>query len=171
MRPHFPFLVSLCLLVPVLPVLGQAIFTVNSTDDPGEGTCDAGHCTLAEAFNAANATAASDTILFDIPGDGPHTIQPAVAFPAIVAPLYVDGYSQPGAQPATDDSPAILQIELDGQSASGDAHGLSILGRDTVIRGLVINRFPRSGVYIAGLSEFLCGPTTTGGRLLRDLPS
>ena len=53
-------------------------FTVNSANDADDATCDATHCSLREAINAANANAGTDTIAFNIPGDGPHTIQPTV---------------------------------------------------------------------------------------------
>jgi CSLREA domain-containing protein len=49
-------------------------YTVNSTNDVDDGTCNTTHCSLREAINAANATAATDTINFDIAGAGPHTI-------------------------------------------------------------------------------------------------
>lgn len=40
-------------------------FIVNSTNDPGDGTCDVTECTLREAITAANATADDDIINFD----------------------------------------------------------------------------------------------------------
>src|SRR5947209_11464220 len=51
-------------------------FTVNSAADPGTGVCDAVECTLREAITAANTHAGTDTIAFNIPGAGPHTIRP-----------------------------------------------------------------------------------------------
>ncbi|MFV1980980.1 MAG: CSLREA domain-containing protein, partial [Rhodothermia bacterium] len=140
-----------------VPVLSQTTFVVNSTDDPGDGVCDVAHCTLAEAINAANVTAASDTVWFEIPGEGPFTIQPIKPLPDIMSPLIIDGYSQPGTLPASDDAPALLLVEIDGQNAAGDAHGLLIFGDETVIRGLAINRFPRGGIYINGSRNEILG--------------
>ena len=48
----------------------SVVFTVNSIADPGVGVCDAAECTLREAITAANATAGTDTIAFDIAGAG-----------------------------------------------------------------------------------------------------
>jgi CSLREA domain-containing protein len=42
-----------------------ATYTVNTTSDSGNGTCDAAECTLREAINEANATTADDVINFD----------------------------------------------------------------------------------------------------------
>ena len=74
-------------------------FTVNSTNDVDDGTCDATHCSLREAINAANANSGTDTIAFNISGAGPHTIQPTSALPTITDPVVIDGYTQPGASP------------------------------------------------------------------------
>ena len=46
---------------------------VNTTDDTNDGTCNATHCSLREAINAANASAGSVSIIFAIPvGDPRH---------------------------------------------------------------------------------------------------
>lgn len=54
--------------VPEVPVVHAATFTVNSLDDTDDGSCDATHCSLREAINAANASAADDTITFSVSG-------------------------------------------------------------------------------------------------------
>lgn len=46
------------------PAHAASTFTVNSTADPGTGSCDATECTLREAITSANATAGTDTINF-----------------------------------------------------------------------------------------------------------
>ena len=101
-----------------------ADFTVNSTADTDDGSCDPlsiGDCTLREAIDAANAGAGLDTIAFDIPGAGPHTIQLGLGLPKITDPVIIDGYTQPGASPNTNGqglgSNAVLKIELDGSNA------------------------------------------------------
>jgi len=68
-------------------------FVVNSTNDPGTGStqtyvgilgaCDATECTLREAIAAANADGGVETITFDIPGAGPHTIQLGSVLPDV----------------------------------------------------------------------------------------
>lgn len=130
----------------------SAAFTVNSTDDVDDGTCDPTHCSLREAIIAANAGPGTDTIEFNIPGSGPHTIQPATALPTITDPVVIDGYTQPGARPNTNGSGlginAVLKIELDGSMAARRANGLIIVAGDSVVRGLVINRFEFDGIRL-----------------------
>ncbi|PYS73360.1 MAG: hypothetical protein DMF73_06045, partial [Acidobacteria bacterium] len=119
-------------------------FTVNSTADPGNGVCDAAECTLREAITAANAAAGSDTITFNIPNPGPHTITPLSPLPAITSPVVIDGYMQPGAIANTlaDGDDAVLMIEVDGSLGStfGSPSLLSISAGSSIVRGLVINR-------------------------------
>ena len=139
-----------------------ATLTVTNASDavdanPGDGVCDdgAGNCTLRAAIMEANASADTDTIAFDIPGAGPHTIRPASALPAITDPVVIDGYTQTGASPNTNlittGSNAVLMIELDGSNAGASSvHGLLITTGGSMVRGLVINRFSGNGVAIFG---------------------
>ena len=46
-------------------------FTVNTTDDVDDGVCDATHCSLREAINAANNSTSVVAIKFDIPATDP----------------------------------------------------------------------------------------------------
>src|SRR5512132_2050977 len=82
-----------------------ATFTVDSTGDESDadltnGICRTalGTCTLRAAIEQANALAGSDTIAFNIPGIGVHTISPALDLPALTddAGVTIDGYTQPG---------------------------------------------------------------------------
>jgi hypothetical protein len=118
--------------------------TVTNTNNRGPGS-------LRQAILFANLHSGPDTIDFNIPGAGVHTIQPLSPLPEITGPVTIDGYTQPGASANTlnvgDD--AVLRIELDGTFAGG-ADGLSVSGGDTTIRGLVINRFSGSGIRIDG---------------------
>lgn len=125
------------LVVIALPSPVQAAtFTVANTGDSGAGS-------LRQAILDANANAGTDTIDFNIPGVGPHTIQPASALPTITDPVVIDGYTQPGASPNTNGPGlginAVLMIELDGTNTGGN--GLHIAGGNSTVRGLVINRF------------------------------
>src|SRR3954469_4204665 len=118
-------------------------------DEPDNNLADnlchtaAGTCTLRAAIQQANATSGVDTISFNIPGTGVHTITPATALPTITDPVTIDGYSQPGAslntQAIGDD--AVLLIELAGNGVSGGISGLFITAGSSTVRGLVINRW------------------------------
>ena len=60
-----------------VPAAGQVTFTVTNTNDSGPGS-------LRQAMLDANAsTGTTDTIAFNIPGAGPHTIQPASLLPTV----------------------------------------------------------------------------------------
>ncbi|MCA9121123.1 MAG: DUF11 domain-containing protein [Planctomycetaceae bacterium] len=102
---------------------------------------------LREAISYANSNAGLDTITFDIPGGGVHTIQPLSALPAITDAIVLDGYSQPGASVNTlaDANNAVILIELDGTLA-GLANGLKITAGNSTVRGLAINRFQYNGI-------------------------
>ncbi len=149
----------------LIPVDAGTTIVVNSADDVDDGEANENHTSLREAINLSNFLPGKDRIVFGIPGDGPHTIQPTsspnplnpnyvrVSLPWLTDPVIVDGYTQPGAIPATEDDPATLMIEIDGGLAPG-SNGLWLLGGDSVIRGLAINRFGlgttgRGGTHIA----------------------
>jgi len=129
---------------------------VTSTADTGGTTCGA-TCTLRQAIGAANARAVgvSSTIRFALDGDGPFTISPASPLPTFDRPVFIDGYSQPGASPNTlavgDD--AVIKIRIDGNSAGANTIGFGTCADDMVIRGVSITRFA-SGIAI--------GATTAG---------
>ncbi|MBN1217951.1 MAG: CSLREA domain-containing protein [Anaerolineae bacterium] len=128
-----------------------AVYTVNSTNDVDDGTCDGTHCSLREAINAANSGGIDD-IRFNIPGcGGVCAIRPNSPLPALSGGgTHINGYYQPGAAEATGTTPAILLIEVDGTNAGTSAYGFTITSANNEIRGLVINRFSRSGVLISG---------------------
>ena len=126
--------------------------TVNSTgdgadDDTTDGVCDDGtvegstNCTLRAAIQQTN-TGTSATIKFNIAGSGVKTISPASSLPAITKPVFIDGYSQPGASAST------VLIELDGTSAGDDVNGLTISGKGSHVRGLAVTNFSRHGIVL-----------------------
>src|SRR5574341_322259 len=141
-------LLMLGLALAMSPPVQAATLVVNTTSDADDGVCNAAHCSLREAINAANLAAGEDVIAFNIPGSGPHTIQPASPLPAIASNLVLDGTSQPGFT----DHPL---IELDGSLVSSSP-GLAIAGSSNFIRGLAINRF-MDGVVIDGPDNLLLG--------------
>ena len=89
------------------------------------------------------ATGGTNTIDFDIPGQGVQTIAPASPLPAITNPVLIDGFSQPGYA-------GTPLIELSGSQA-GTSDGLTITGPDVTVRGLDINNFSQgAGIHITG---------------------
>ena len=131
------------------------VLVVNSTDDgidihPGDGLCEtsSGTCTLRAAIMESNAgTDITHTIAFGLSGGGPFTIAPQSALPEITHPVVIDGLTQPGA--SCDDWPPALLIELDGTNVPATfipptpPIGLSLAAGNSVVRGLVINRFSK----------------------------
>jgi len=81
---------------------------------------------------------------------GVATIAPATALPALSTSMMLDGQTQPGwtANPI---------IELNGTSTAAGTDGLTISGTLVRLRGLVINRFKRHGVYATGASATVHG--------------
>lgn len=142
--------------------VGATQFTVTNTGDSGPGS-------LRQAILDANAQqstggslCAGHTIVFAIPGAGPHTIRPTTALPGFAISINLDGFSQPGAVPNSlaRGNNAVMKIELDG-SLAGAADGLTVLpgigipgvpslcgGNGSAIRGMVVNRFQGVGIRI-----------------------
>jgi hypothetical protein len=123
-------------------------YTVTSAHDSGAGT-------LRTAILRANRHAGLDSIVFDIPGSGVHTISLKSPLPAITSPLYIGGGTQHG-------SSGTPLIELNGAGAGKKANGLVISvfqkptplfppssGAGSIIDGLAINRFGGAGIKIS----------------------
>jgi len=107
---------------PCLPpgLSAQTTFTVTTTDDLDDGTCDGAHCSLREAINASNNAVDGGIVAFQIPGAVPHTIQPLSALPSLWGGVVIDGTTQPGFAGAP-------VIEVDG-SLAGQSHGFDVAG-------------------------------------------
>jgi hypothetical protein len=90
-----------------------ATYTVTNKLDSGPGS-------LRDAIDQANSNPGLDTINFEIPGNGPHTIDLVQALPVITSPVLIDGQSQPGYN-----KPGFIKpiIELDGSSVQQPASG------------------------------------------------
>ena len=125
---------------------GPATFFVISTGDCGPGT-------LRQAIVDANAHAGPDTIRFNIAGAGVHTIAPATNFPTITGPTAIDGTTQPGYA-------GLPLIELSGANAPANGAGLFVTGSNSVIKGLIVNRFGGTGIIV--------GIAATGTRVEGD---
>jgi parallel beta-helix repeat protein len=134
----------ICSFVLVLPqTVSAATYIVTNSNDSGLGS-------LRDAIIDANGAPGLDTISFNIPGPGPHTISLTASL-EIFDPVIIDGYSQPGALPATGGTPATLKIVLDGTGALAiDAAGLKVFpgGGGSVISGMVINKFVTDGITL-----------------------
>jgi len=139
-----------------------AIITVNSagdTVDPNDnvltlrealrvsnGTLAVGALTPAEAVQITGGTptlGVADTIAFNIPGSGLHTIKPTTALPIVTDPVVIDGYTQPGASANTlaVGNDAVLLVSLDGVSDPGLNYLLDLQGTGgSTVRGLNIVR-------------------------------
>jgi hypothetical protein len=112
-------------------------YTVTNTADSGAGS-------LRQAITDANTNGGTDTIAFNIPGSGVHTIDVPTALPTITSPVIIDGTTQPGYV----GSPV---IELNGASAgSGPGLSLAATASASTVRGLAINRFVGNGILIRG---------------------
>jgi hypothetical protein len=115
--------------------------TVTTTADSGPGS-------LRQAILDANALPGTALITFNIPGAGPHTIAPLTELPRITDPVIIDGTTQPGA--SCESWPPTLTIELDGENAGDATSGLNLYTDNSLVRGLVVNRFSESGVNLNG---------------------
>ena len=126
------------LMLAASPARAQTTFTVTTTSDAGAGS-------LRQSIVDANANPGADTIEFDIPSSGVRTIFPRSPLPQITDTVTIDGYSQPGAltNNLAKGTNAILKIQLDGSSAGASADGLSFESgaSNSIVKGLVINRF------------------------------
>lgn len=139
--------------------------TVNTTADESDGSCGDGDCSLRDAIAAANDHSGADTITFNIEGcGGVCTIRPTTPLPPLTddAGVLIDGYTQPGSAYATATGAAVLRVELDGSLLPDDdvlSIAIGIRSSLNTVRGLVINRFPSSGIAIGKVTA---GDTPVG---------
>ncbi|HQZ95643.1 MAG TPA: Calx-beta domain-containing protein [Pyrinomonadaceae bacterium] len=132
---------------PEFPSSSFATFTVINTNDSGAGS-------LRQAIIDANNAVGLDTINFNIPGAGLHTITPLSSLPFVTSSVTIDATTQLGFA----GSPI---IELDGTSAGSNTSGLIITAGNSRIKGLIINRF--SGI---GIELFNCSNSTIEGNYI-----
>ncbi len=132
-------------VITVAATIPQATYSVINTNDSGAGS-------LRQAIVNANINPDLDTITFSIPGSGVKTITLFSPLPQITAPVVIDGYTQPGSTQNTlsDGDNAVLRIELDGSRIAVSVKGLDILAGNSVVQGLVVNRFSDVGVFFQG---------------------
>ena len=133
-----------------------AVVVVNSTGDGAwdgtPGVCETasgnGVCTLRAAFGVANATAGT-VIDFAIPGVGVHSIAPGSQLPPLTQSVTVDGTSQPGYS-------GVPLIELSGSSA-GAVPGIDLVGGDSTVRGLDVDRWGTGGILVESDDNTIAG--------------
>ncbi|WP_440223860.1 hypothetical protein ACQQ2N_01285 [Dokdonella sp. MW10] len=112
-----------------------ATFTVTTAADTGAGS-------LRAAITSANAAAGTDTIVFAIPGSGPHTITLASTLPFISGVLTIDGYSQLGSvqntrSPDQGGLDTVLAIEITATTATTNGFMLQA-NADLTVQGLAM---------------------------------
>lgn len=121
--------------VAVFLTRAESVFTVTTSADGGPGS-------LRQALLNANASPGADAVAFSI-GTGPVTLAPLTPLPIIAEALTLDATTQPGYS-------GWPLIELSGALAGIGAVGLDVAGGDTVVRGVVLNRFEHGGLQISG---------------------
>ncbi|TAE45501.1 MAG: BspA family leucine-rich repeat surface protein, partial [Cytophagales bacterium] len=112
-----------------------ALWALRVTDDTDNGSAGLG--SLRQAITEANTDTDTDYIDFSIPTTGTKTITLAASsLPEFSAsrPVFLDGWSQEG---STNTTP---MIEINGNNVT-DGIGLDLLANNSIIRGMVINRF------------------------------
>jgi large repetitive protein len=117
-------------------ILANNSLVVTSTADNGPGS-------LRLAIEQADSTPGPNTIAFDIPGNGPFTIFLRSALPPLMQPTTIDATTQPGYS----DTPL---VELNGAGAGLNVNGLTLAAGNSAVKGLTIDQFTGSGVFIEG---------------------
>jgi hypothetical protein len=130
----FAALTAMTIAVLVLATVAHAAtFRVTTTTDNVAGS-------LREAIRGANATGGPDTIRFEIPGQGPHTLTPTRDLPAVSDTVTIDGFSQAAPQGA-------IPILIDLGNAPG---GLALDTDGSTVRGLQLQSAPGDALRIDG---------------------
>jgi CSLREA domain-containing protein len=136
---------------------------VNTTDDTDDGACNAAHCSLREAINAANTLSGPDAIKFTISSTATIMLSPNTQLPIITDRLTFHGNGQTIAANEVDaaadrvfeisSTAAVIMTQLtirDGHTASGGA-GIHNLGDLTLIESTVTENVASWGDSTAGI--------------------
>ncbi len=143
--------------------------TVDSTGDgtdanTADSICDdgSGNCTLRAAIEESNQEAGAQTIKFNITGpedfnnggQSGYSIKPTSGLPNITDTVTINGYTQPGSLANTAIAPNPLNgrllVEVDGVNQNITGINFSTGGDNSIIKGLIINRFQSNGIRILG---------------------
>jgi CSLREA domain-containing protein len=168
-RRLLAFGLIIALMLAFLPIrhAGATTFTVDTTSDEGDGSCSDGDCSLRDAIILANANPGADTIWFNIPGTDPNcmggvcTIYPTSGQLPVLSGggTTIDGYTQPGASPASAISAATIKIVIDGINLTDcppttvSCNALLITSSSNTIKGLAIYRFQQNAIVIGALTN------------------
>jgi hypothetical protein len=134
-------------------------FTVSNSNDSGAGS-------LRQAILDANADGNAgqvDLIQFNLPlvvnTGSALPIQLTSPLPVINHPVEIDGFSQNLAHPNTDDRGDTGErvVRLDGLAAGPNADGLVLAADNSIIRGMLIDRFGGAGVIVRGNNDLVAG--------------
>ena len=138
--------------------LHAATFIVDNTNDIDDllaYTAGNGTNTLRKCIRIANANANApvvDIINFSsLPGAGPYVITPLVNLPAITEPVYIDGFTAPGAAAPT----PFISIHGAGTGASPINNGFNVsaTGAGSTIRGFAVYRILNDAIYISAATN------------------
>ncbi len=127
------------------PLAAAATFTVTTTADTGPGS-------LRQAILDSNGTLGIDTIDFNIPGAGPHVIQPVTALPQVTDHVTIDGSAEV-------DGAGLPLVSVDGGPAAPPSlYGLELqvapFTGSSTIRALAFTRWDLgngAGVRLGGV--------------------
>jgi uncharacterized repeat protein (TIGR01451 family) len=127
----------------VAPAAAQSTLEVNSANGGVTGDCDV-TCTLLDAIDASEGMVGVQTIEFNIPGAGVHTIQISSSI-QIHESVIIDATTQPGY--AGNGGKPLIQIQPSIPASSSSGFSVSKIGVfdstfSVTIRGLAINGFP-----------------------------
>ena len=127
---------------------------VTNTNDSGAGS-------LRQAIINANSSSDFNAILFFINGAGAHTINLTSPLPAIVNPVWIDGFTQTGSIPngsQFQSTSAQLMVTINGASAGANANGLWFMpGGYGLVRGVAIGGFSGAGIRYESTSAIVNG--------------
>lgn len=135
-------------------------------------TNDSGFGSLRQCIDCANSLASEDkafTISFDIPGPGPHIIQPLSEFEQVIPDsLVIDGSTQPGNMPM--DGQVVLDMTY---MPENNKSGFRILGKNVGIYGLEFRNNDLTGnasalYFFLFTHEFEIGDSARGNWFTED---
>lgn len=149
--PRLPLALPLLAAWLVAAAAAGATFTVTTTNDVNDGTCNISHCSLREAITAANGAAGTDTISFaSIPGAPPFVIAPTTPLPSITGTVNIAGTTSPWYT-------SVPIVQLSGASAGAGSNGLTLAAgsNGSTIDSLVIRNWGGAGVVVQSNSNVL----------------
>ncbi|GEM_PF-5416607 len=137
-------------------IKAQRIHEVNTVDDMDDGVCNAVHCSLREAINAANADGFNSVIWFKIDGPGTKVITLATELPAISGKLKIDGNTLASNLPTTG------RLVLDGNDQI--KNGLLLATDEVEIYGVQFQHFLDNAILIESTNTDFISSVTLGKR-------